>query len=79
MSKDNKYKERAKKLLENTYPEIKDKVEILDANKIKELRDILNKYGDEIKGVNKSGKVNIFLVDLDSLLIDFYNCLNINI
>jgi len=79
MSKYNKYKERAKKLLENTYPEIKDKVEILDANKIKELRDILNKYGDEIKGVNKSGKVNIFLVDLDSLLIDFYNCLNINI
>ena len=46
---DNKYQERAKKLLENTYPEIKDKVEILDANKIKELRDILNKYGDEIK------------------------------
>ena len=46
---DNKYKERAKKLLENTYPEIEDKVEILDENKIKELRDILNKYGDEIK------------------------------
>jgi len=49
MSKYNKYKERAKKLLENTYPEIKDKVEILDANKIKELRDILNKYEDEIE------------------------------
>ena len=49
MAKYNKYQERAKKLLENTYPEIKDKVEILDANKIKELRDILNKYGDEIK------------------------------
>jgi len=56
MSKDNKYKERAKKLLENTYPEIKDKVEILDANKIKELRDILNKYGDEIKKLINLGK-----------------------
>ena len=47
---DNKYQERVKKLLENThYKEIKDKLEILDANKIRELRDILNKYGDEIK------------------------------
>jgi hypothetical protein len=53
---DNKYQERAKKLLENTYPEIKDKVEILDANKIKELRDILNKYGDEIKKLINLGK-----------------------
>ena len=51
MSKYNKYKERAKKLLveSQSYHNIKDKVEILDANKIKELRDILNKYGDEIK------------------------------
>jgi len=56
MSKYNKYQERAKKLLENTYPEIKDKVEILDANKIKELRDILNKYGDEIKKLINLGK-----------------------
>ncbi|MFP3317294.1 MAG: hypothetical protein RXN79_02720 [Candidatus Nanopusillus sp.] len=53
---DNKYKERAKKLLENTHPEIKDKVEILDANKIKELRDILNKYGDDIKKLINLGK-----------------------
>ena len=52
----NKYQERAKKLLENTYPEIKDKVEILDANKIKELRNILNKYGDEIKRLINLGK-----------------------
>ena len=52
----NKYQERAKKLLENTYPEIKDKVEILDANKIKELRDILNKYEDEIKKLINLGK-----------------------
>jgi DNA mismatch repair ATPase MutS len=56
MSKYNKYQERAKKLLENTYLEIKDKVEILDANKIKELRDILNKYGDEIKRLINLGK-----------------------
>jgi len=53
---DNKYQERAKKLLESTYPEIKDKVEILDANKIRELRDILNKYGDEIKRLINLGK-----------------------
>jgi len=53
---DNKYQERAKKLLESTYPEIKDKVEILDANKIKELRDVLNKYGDEIKKLINLGK-----------------------
>jgi uncharacterized protein with PIN domain len=53
---DNKYQERAKKLLENTYPEIKDKVEILDANKIRELRDILNKYGNEIKRLINLGK-----------------------
>ena len=53
---DSKYQERAKKLLENTYPEIKDKVEILDANKIKELRDILNKYGNEIKKLINLGK-----------------------
>jgi hypothetical protein len=33
MSKYNKHQERAKKLLENTYPEIKDKVEILDQTK----------------------------------------------
>jgi len=47
---DNKYQERAKKLLESpSYSNIKNKVEILDANKIRELRDILNKYGDEIK------------------------------
>jgi len=57
MSKYNKYQERAKKLLENTYyKEIKDKVEILDANKIKELKDILNKYGDEIKKLTNLGK-----------------------
>jgi hypothetical protein len=30
MSKYNKYQERAKKLLQNTYLEIEDKVEILD-------------------------------------------------
>jgi len=52
----NKYQKRAKKLLESTYPEIKDKVEILDANKIKELRDILNKYGNEIKKLINLGK-----------------------
>jgi len=56
LSKYNKYQERAKKLLENTYPEIKDKVEILNANKIKELRDMLNKYGDEIKKLINLGK-----------------------
>ena len=56
ISKYNKYQERAKKLLENIYPEIKGKVEILDANKIKELKDILNKYGDEIKKLINLGK-----------------------
>jgi hypothetical protein len=35
---------------------IKDKLEILDANKIKELRDILNKYGNEIKKLINLGK-----------------------
>ena len=54
---DNKYKERAKKLLESpSNRDIKKKVEILDANKIKELRDILNKYGDEIKKLINLGK-----------------------
>jgi len=48
---DSKYQERAKKLLveSQSYRDIKGKVEILDANKIKELRDILNKYEDEIE------------------------------
>ena len=63
MSKYNKYQERAKKLLENTSPEIKDKVEILD----------------EIKRLINLGKVNIFLADLFSLFMDFYNSFNINI
>jgi hypothetical protein len=54
---DNKYQERAKKLLESpSNRDIKKKVEILDANKIKELRDILNKYGDEIKKLINLGK-----------------------
>jgi hypothetical protein len=47
-------KERAGKVLKETYPELK--VEIWYVDKVKELRDTLSKYKDEIRKLTTLGR-----------------------